>query len=94
MAYEWTESSRYGAPRHFVFDGTDKVTVTCKDVLYTSFTQNQSGTLSAVDPDGGPFMSLGGTLSSMTRKFRILEIVSHYSNKRSFLAIFRVEEYA
>jgi hypothetical protein len=92
MTYEWTESSRYGAPRHFVFDGTDTVTVTCKDVLYTSFTQNQKGELSAVDPDGGPFMAVGRTLSSMTRTFRILAILSHLSKKRSFVAVFRVQE--
>jgi hypothetical protein len=94
MAYEWTESSRYGAPRHFVFDGTDQITVTCKDVLYTSFTQDKKGALSAVDPDGGPFMMIGGTLSSMARKFRILAIRSHSSYKRSFIAVFHVQEYA
>jgi hypothetical protein len=92
MTYEWTESSRYGAPRHFVFDGTDTVTVTCKDVLYTSFTQEPKGELSAIDPDGGPFMRIGGTLSSMSRTFRILAILSHVSNKRSFVAVFRVQE--
>jgi hypothetical protein len=92
MTCEWNENSRYGAPRHFEFDGKDQITVTCKDVLYTSFNQGKDGKICSVDPDGGPYLYIGGTIYYMNRKFRILDIASHTNNARSLIAVFRVEE--
>ena len=94
MAYEWKDNSRYGSPRHFSFDEKDQLTVTCYDVMYTSFNQDKSGKVSSVDPDGGPYLGIRGTIVGINRKFRILDIISYENKARSLVVILRVEEYA
>jgi hypothetical protein len=94
MAYEWNDTSRYGSPRHFIFDGKDQITVTCNDVLYTSFSQDRGGNLSALDPNGGPYLGVKGTIVAPTRKFRILDILSYTNKARLLIAVLRVEESA
>lgn len=92
MEYQWKSTSRYGTSRHFVFDGKDQVTVTCSDVLYTTYTQDESGKLNAVDPDGGPYLSVNGVMGSMTHTFRVLDILYHKDSKRSLVVGLRVEK--
>lgn len=95
MAYEWNDTSRYGALRHFVFDGKDTLSVTCHDVLYTSYTQGMIDGVNkqiGVDPDGGPYMGIKRVIYSMTRKFKILDILSVKDSKRTLRLLLRVEE--
>jgi hypothetical protein len=72
---EWTERSRYNTQRHYkVSSDETTLTVTCEDVLYYSMSMNKTE-MQSVDPDGGPYLSVG-------------RIIEHDHRKKSSIAVF------
>lgn len=65
---KWTVKSRYDTPREFTyFPEKGEVVIVCKDVLYVSYSTEKDPTtqavlLTAVDPDGGPYLGRGTRL--------------------------------
>lgn len=53
--------------------------MTCDNVLYVSYTGHPEKVITAVDPDGGPFLCVGGLLSTVPSGpvLEILRILSY-----------------
>ena len=83
---EWTEKSRYNTLRHYkVSSDETTLTVTCDDVLYYSMSMNKTE-MQSVDPDGGPYLSVGRIIEHDHRKWIINRIRS--DKKKSSIAVF------
>jgi hypothetical protein len=83
---EWTEKSRYNTQRHYKVSSDEKtLTVTCDDVLYYSLSMNKTE-LQSVDPDGGPYLSVGRIIEHEHQKWIIQRIRSH--DKKHSIAVF------
>jgi hypothetical protein len=74
----WTETSRYKTLREFTFYPPNKLEVICQDVLYCSF-GGHPDYLTSIDPDGGPYLCVGGKRNS----YKIIKIVSHKFNEKN-----------
>jgi hypothetical protein len=68
----WTETSRYNTLREFTFIQPNQLEVICHDVLYCSF-GGHPDYLTSIDPDGGPYLCIGGQYNS----YKIIKILSH-----------------
>lgn len=83
---EWTEKSRYNTLRTYKISNDETtLTVTCKDVLYYSMSSNATE-LNSVDPDGGPYLSVGRIIEHEHHKWIINRIRS--DKKKSSTAVF------
>jgi hypothetical protein len=83
---EWKERSRYNTLRHYKVSSDEKtLTVTCDDVLYYSLSMNKTE-LQSVDPDGGPYLSVGRIIEHEHQKWIIQRIRSH--DKKHSIAMF------
>jgi len=69
----WTERSRYQMVREYTVVAPDRIEVICHDVLYCSF-GGKPEAITSIDPDGGPFLSVG----RMIRSYQIKRIVSYH----------------
>lgn len=95
----WIGTSRFGALRTFDYlADTGVVHVRCEDVLTLSYSLgprgNQDATpppaheLESIDPDGGPYLKVGGLLYHGNTVFRIRRIASYvYNNKQEVLEV-------
>lgn len=86
MLITWTFRSRYGDEREFAYqERNGELTISCQNTQYVSFS-GESGKLVAVDPDGGPFLAIGGNLRTTTgapMDLFIDKIVSHALDRRT-----------
>ena len=85
----WIETSRFGALRIFDYlADTGVVHVRCEDVLSLSYSLGTRGNrdttpeLESIDPDGGPYLKVGGLLYHENTVFRIRRIASYLYNKK------------
>ena len=85
----WTEESRYGSLRTFVYDAeNEKLYVICNDVQYISYTShpivknNIPSMYESVDPDGGPYFYIGGKIYKKNTTYDILDILSNRYDKK------------
>jgi hypothetical protein len=97
MALQWTSKSRYGDVRCFIYDAEkQEVTMTCDNVLYVSYIGHPEKVVTAVDPDGGPFLCVDGLLSTVPSGpvLHILRILSylHTGNGLKVTLSVRVKE--
>ena len=71
----WKNTSRYSSPR--IYELLDNIlTVTCNEVYYYSFSEKDK-TILSVDPDGGPYIHVGGIITSPTQELKVVKILSH-----------------
>lgn len=74
---KWSETSRHGSLR--TYEISDMIlTVTCHDVTQYSYSLDAEQRVRSVDPEGGPYLSVGSIVHEM---WVICEIVSHHKNK-------------
>ena len=95
MSLQWISKSRYGDVRTFIYDAEkQEICMSCKDVLYSSYSTGQNGQVVAIDPDGGPYLGVGGFIYTEPSGpvFRILRILSHSQTKKDLKVIFSVEK--
>jgi len=52
-----TDKSRYNTKREYILQ-KDQILVKCYDTLYYSMTMDKDKIVTAVDPDGGPYMCI------------------------------------
>lgn len=91
----WIGTSRFGALRTFDYlADTGVVHVRCEDVLTLSYSlgprgnQDAAPELESIDPDGGPYLKVGGLLYHGNTVFRIRRIASYeYNNKQEVLEV-------
>lgn len=68
MSYKkYTVKSRYGEERHFEF--YDHGVYFVANTRWCRFGHNNAGKISFVDPDGGPFVSVGANLNEFGDDF-------------------------
>ena len=80
---KWTTTSRYGTLREYS-EESGRLKVICHDVLYCSYThQISTDHIVAIDPDGGPYLGIGTTLSNGVRSFVIRGILSEKNDRRN-----------
>jgi len=85
----WKNTSRYNSSR--LYDLVDNIlTVTCDEVYYYSFSEKDK-IIQSVDPDGGPYISIGGLIHSPTQTMKTLKIVSHKRTNRTCVIVIEVE---
>ena len=81
---KWTDTCRYGTLREYEYsEETHRITMTCHHVVYYSFSL-KTGTehVVSIDPDGGPNLGIGGTITHGEKKITIRDIVSHTHNRK------------
>jgi len=89
---EWKERSRYNTLRHYKVSNDEKtLTVTCDGVLYYSCTGKEDN-LQAVDPDGGPYLSVGRIIEHNHQKWIIQRIRSHDKKKSDAVFVFDIQK--
>jgi hypothetical protein len=79
MTDSWTSKSRYGDLRHFTYDeNKQEIRMKCDRVLYVSYSDGKDKEIRSVDPDGGPYLGVGGTITREPSgpTYRILRILS------------------
>jgi hypothetical protein len=92
MSYRWTGISRYNTLRHYTVSSDETIlTVTCEDALYYSCTGNENN-LQAVDPDGGPYLSVGRIIEHDHQKWIIQRIRSHDKKKSDVVFVFDIKK--
>jgi len=73
----WNDTSHFGSLRTYTYSNeTRLMTILCSEVEYCSISQS-NGQLHAVDPDGGPYIAVGGTIHRSTSHFIVDRIVSY-----------------
>jgi len=86
MKRHWSNTSRYSALRHYELLDTS-LTITCYNVLSCSFSTGPDNViLTSVDPDGGPYLSIGSYITHDDIKLKINNIVS-YTRKNKNVGI-------
>jgi hypothetical protein len=84
---QWSDTSRYNTLRTYTISSDETIlTVKCEGVLYYSCTTGKEGETYAVDPDGGPYLSVGRIVQFEQQKWVIKKIVS--DKKKGQVAIF------
>jgi hypothetical protein len=73
----WTEQSRYQTLREYKVIAPDRIEIICHDVLYCSFGGHPDH-MTSIDPDGGPYLSVG----RMIRSYQIKRIISYQPWKK------------
>ena len=90
---EWTEKSRYNTQRYYkVSNDETTLTVTCDDVLYYSMSMRNATELQSVDPDGGPYLSVGRIIEHDDHKWIIQRIRSHDKKKSDAVFVFDIQK--
>jgi hypothetical protein len=95
MSLQWISKSRYGDVRTFIYDAEkQEICMSCKDVCYTSYSTGQKNEVVAIDPDGGPYLGVGGFIYTEPSGpiFRILRILFHSQIKQNLKVIFSVQK--
>lgn len=95
MEIQWTEKSRFGGLRTFVYHvEKSEIHIQCDDVMcvtYSSGKRRADGSipeLTSVDPDGGPYLGVGMDIHGGSTVFRILRILSEkFSSKKERLDV-------
>ena len=80
----WTEQSRYQTLREYTVITPHQIEVICHDVLYCSFGGSPTY-MTSIDPDGGPYLSIG----KMIRSYQIKRIISYqpWKGKKDIMKI-------
>ena len=80
----WTEQSRYQTLREYKVIALDRIEIICHDVLYCSFGGHPDH-MTSIDPDGGPYLSVG----RMIRSYQIKRIISYqpWKGKKDIMRI-------
>ena len=80
---KWTTTSQYGALREYSLE-SGHLKVIYSDVFYCSYT-HQIGTnhIIAIDPEGGPYLGIGTTISNGDHAFVIRSILSEKNDRRN-----------
>jgi hypothetical protein len=73
----WIEQSRYQTLREYKVIAPDRIEIICHDVLYCSFGGHPDH-MTSIDPDGGPYLSIG----KMIRSYQIKRIISYQPWKK------------
>lgn len=68
----WIEQSRYQTLREYTVITPHQIEIICHDVLYCSFGGHPDH-MTSIDPDGGPYLSVG----KMIRSHQIKRIISY-----------------
>jgi hypothetical protein len=90
---EWTERSRYNTLRHYKVSSDETIlTVTCDSVLYYSMSMRNATELQSVDPDGGPYLSVGRIIEHEHQKWIIQRIRSHDKKKSDAVFVFDIQK--
>ena len=90
---EWTERIRYNTLRHYKVSSDEKtLTVTCDSVLYYSMSMRNATELQSVDPDGGPYLSVGRIIEHKHHKWIIQRIMSHDKKKSDAVFVFDIQK--
>lgn len=90
---EWTEKSRYNTLQHYKVSLDEKtLTVTCDGVLYYSMSMINATELQSVDPDGGPYLSVGRIIEHDHQKWTIQRIRSHDNKKSDAVFVFDIQK--
>ena len=74
---KWIEQSRYQTLREYKVIAPDRIEIICHDVLYCSFGGHPDH-MTSIDPDGGPYLSVG----RMIRSYQIKRIISYQPWKK------------
>jgi hypothetical protein len=82
----WSETSRAGTNRIYAVKGS-LLTVTCHDITSYAFSLDSNKNVTSVDPDGGPYLSVGTTIQD---KWIITRIQSHHKKKSVAMFVFEV----
>jgi len=89
VTLSWSDTSRYSLPRRY--DLIDNIlTVTCEDVYYYSFSEKDK-IIQSVDPDGGPYIRVGGRIDSPVYIMKVLKIVSHKRTNKTCVIVAEVK---
>lgn len=84
---EWTERSRYNTLRQYkVSSDETTLTLLCHDVHYYSISMRSATEMQSVDPDGGPYLSVGHIIEHEHQKWIINRIRS--DKKKNSIAVF------
>lgn len=84
----WSETSRTGTIRIYVVKD-DTLTVIGHDVGSYAFSLDSNGKVTSVDPDGGPYLSIGTIVRD---KWVITRVLSHRKNRSIAMFIFEIKE--
>ena len=71
--------SRYGDDILFYYDNS-KWFVDLRECLYVRVSANEDSELTAIDPDGGPFIAIGTTLSNFSSALPDIKIEKIVNN--------------
>ena len=83
----WSETSRAGTARIYVVKGS-LLTVTCHEITSYAFSLDSDQNVTSVDPDGGPYLSVGSIIQD---KWVITRIQSHRKNKSDAMFVFDIQ---
>ena len=78
MEIQWTEKSRFGGLRTFVYHAEkSEIHIQYDDVMCVTYSSGKRhDEITSVDPDGGPYLGVGMTVHCGPTVYRILRIVS------------------
>ena len=82
----WSETSRAGTIRIYAVKGS-LLTVTCHEITSYAFSLDSDKKVTSVDPDGGPYLSVGSIIRD---KWTITRVQSHRKNKSVAMFVFEV----
>ena len=86
MTERWSETSRAGTLRIYVVNKST-MTVICHDITSYAFSLDSNQIVTSVDPDGGPYLSVGSLIRD---KWTITRVKSHRKNKSDATFVFEV----
>ena len=86
MTERWSETSRAGTIRIYTVKDS-LLTVICYDITSYAFSLDSNENVTSVDPDGGPYLSVG---SIIRNKWTITRVKSHRKNKLDATFVFEV----
>ena len=87
MTERWSETSRHGTLRIYVVNKST-MTVICHDITSYAFSLDSDKKVTSLDPDGGPYLSVGSIIRD---KWTITRVKSHHKNKSDAMFVFEVQ---
>jgi hypothetical protein len=81
-----TSKSRYGTKREFILL-KDQILVKCYDTLYYTMTNDNDGSLTSVDPNGGPNIHINKIITIDKIDYVVTKINKYEKYKNSLLNI-------
>jgi hypothetical protein len=87
MTERWSETSRAGTLRIYVVNKST-LTVFCYDITSYAFSLDSDQKVTSVDPDGGPYLSVGSIIRD---KWVITRVQSHRKNKSDAMFVFDIQ---